>query len=71
LGPEHPETAVTLNNLASLLLAGGKITLAETMQRRAVRILEDNLSPENPRIATARGNLADILRAKSARPARP
>ena len=71
LGPQHPETAVTLNNLASLLLAGGKITMAEATQRRALRILEHNLSPENPRIATARANLADILRAKaSARPAR-
>ena len=67
LGPQHPETAVTLNNLASLLLAGGKITMAETMQRRAVRILEDNISPGNPRMATAYANLADILRAKGDR----
>jgi tetratricopeptide (TPR) repeat protein len=55
---------VTLNNLASLLLAGNRITLAEPLQRRALQILEAKLSPGNPRIATVCGNLADILRAK-------
>jgi hypothetical protein len=50
-GPLHPETAVTLNNLASLLLVGRKITIAETIQRRAVRILEDNLGPDARTVA--------------------
>ena len=38
--------------------------MAETLQRRALRIFESKLSPGNPRIATACGNLADILVAK-------
>jgi tetratricopeptide (TPR) repeat protein len=58
---------MTLNNLASALLAAGRVQAAETSQRRALRILEEKLSPENPRIATACGNLADILAAKGDR----
>ncbi|MGH9722288.1 MAG: tetratricopeptide repeat protein [Bryobacteraceae bacterium] len=64
VGPRHPETAATLNNLADALLASGRVAHAETLSRRAVEIFEKTLGPGNPRVATSMSNLADILRAK-------
>lgn len=64
LGPAHPETAATLNNLANVLLALGNLAQAEPLQRRALRALEDALGSGHSRVATASSNLADILRAK-------
>jgi tetratricopeptide (TPR) repeat protein len=63
LGPSHPETAATLNNLANVLLSLGRLSEAEPLQRRALRALENALG-EHPRVATASSNLADILKAK-------
>jgi tetratricopeptide (TPR) repeat protein len=64
LGRDHPETAVTRNNLANVLLALGRLADAERMQREALAALEDKLGPEHPRVAVSCSNLADILRAK-------
>lgn len=64
LGPRHPETAVTANNLANVLLATGRAAQAEPLARGALRSLEDALGPRHPRVATAWSNLGDILRAR-------
>lgn len=64
LGADHPETASTMNNLANVLLATGRLTLAEQTQRRALRVLEDALGSGHPRVAVSCSNLADILRAR-------
>jgi tetratricopeptide (TPR) repeat protein len=66
LGRNHPETAATLNNLASLLLAIGRVAEAEPLQRQAVAALEASLGSDHPRVAVAASNLADILAAKGA-----
>lgn len=58
---KHPETAVTLNNLASALLDTGASTEAEPHQRRAWRILDTTLGPRHTRTALSASNLADIL----------
>lgn len=63
LGANHPEVATTLINLSSVLLTLGRPTAAEPLARRALSILE-TLGPRNPRLASANGNLADILRTK-------
>ena len=63
LGSAHPETAATLNNLANVLLALDRVSVAEPLQRRALRVLENALG-DHPRVAVAASNLADILRAK-------
>lgn len=60
----NPETAATLNNLANVLLAMGRVPAAEVHARRALAMLEATLGPNHPRVATAASNLADVLRAK-------
>jgi len=62
---KNPETAVTLNNLASALLDASQTGEAELLQRRALTLLEKTLGPRHPRTALAASNLADILRARN------
>jgi tetratricopeptide (TPR) repeat protein len=64
MGPEHPETASTLSNLANLLLATNRLDEAERVQRQALRTLEAALGPEHARVAISSSNLADVLAAK-------
>jgi tetratricopeptide (TPR) repeat protein len=61
-GPEHPETAAALNNLASLLEAQGDLVGARPLSQRALEIAEKALGPEHPNTAIALNNLAGILR---------
>jgi tetratricopeptide (TPR) repeat protein len=62
--PKHPEAAVTMNNLANMLLAQQKLAEAERLQRSALAILEAALGREHARVAVSCSNLADVLRAK-------
>ena len=48
LGPEHPYTAASLNNLASLLQAQGDLAAARPLFERALAIREKVLGPEHP-----------------------
>ena len=48
LGPEHPDTAASLNNLAALYYAMGDYAKAEPLYRRALAIYEKALGPEHP-----------------------
>src|SRR5690348_4739037 len=43
LGPEHPDVALSLNNLAELYRAKGEYDKAEPLYQRALRILEKEL----------------------------
>ncbi len=61
---KNPETAVTLNNLASALLDSGAGAEAELHQRRALRILDATLGPRHTRTALSASNLGDILKAR-------
>jgi tetratricopeptide (TPR) repeat protein len=61
---KNPETAVTLNNLASALLDTGADAEAELHQRRAWRILDTILGSRHTRTALSASNLADILLAR-------
>ena len=47
-GPEHPATAVSLNNLANVLQAQGRYGEAEPLHRRALAIREKALGAEHP-----------------------
>ena len=64
LGSEHPETASSLNNLASLLQAQGDLAAARPLFERALAIREKALGPEHPRTATSLNNLASLLQAQ-------
>ena len=58
LGPEHPDTATSLNNLALLYRAQGKYEQAEPLYQRALEIDEEAFGPEHPELATDLNNLA-------------
>jgi tetratricopeptide (TPR) repeat protein len=64
LGPEHPDTALSLNNLAGLLRAQGDYAAARPLSERALAIWEQVLGPDHPHTATSLNNLAGLLRAQ-------
>jgi tetratricopeptide (TPR) repeat protein len=61
LGPEHPSTATSLNNLAMLLQQHGDLTAARSLFGRALAIDERVFGPDHPRTATTLNNLAALL----------
>ncbi len=58
LGPDHPDTATSLNNLASLYGDQGLYTKAEPLVIRALAITEKALGPDHPSTALSLNNLA-------------
>ncbi len=58
LEPEHPNTALALNNLAELYRTMGTYNKAEPLYRRSLTIWEKTLGPEHPNTATSLNNLA-------------
>ena len=58
LGPNHPGTAVSLDNLAALYKSLGNYAEAEPLYQRALKITEKALGPDHPDTATALNNLA-------------
>ena len=64
LGPEHPDTATSLNNLAVLLQDQGDLAGARPLYERALAIREKALGPEHPDTATSLNNLARLLQAQ-------
>src|SRR5260221_52503 len=67
-GPEHPNVATSLNNLAGLYQDQGKYAEAEQLSRRCVVIKEKALGPDSVRVATSLNNLADLYRAEGRYP---
>ena len=62
-GPEHPDTATSLNNLATLYESMVDYAKAEPLYQRALAIREKALGPEHPDTATSLNNLAELYRA--------
>jgi tetratricopeptide (TPR) repeat protein len=60
LGPTHPDTATSLNDLASLYRRHGKYELAEPLYQRALDIRERVLGPEHPDTASSLNSLASL-----------
>ncbi len=58
-GPDHPDVARDLNNLA-LLQATNRLAEAEPLMRRALAIFENSLGPDHPNTAIVRKNLAAL-----------
>jgi tetratricopeptide (TPR) repeat protein len=61
LGPEHPDTAISLNNLANVLRAQGDLAEARPLSEQALAIREKVLGPEHPDTAISLTNLANLL----------
>jgi tetratricopeptide (TPR) repeat protein len=58
-GPDHPNLATSLNNLAELYRRlQGKYAAAEPLYQRALAIYEKALGPDHPDVATSLNNLA-------------
>jgi len=60
LGPEHPSTATSLNNLATLYRAMDDYTKVEPLYQRALTIYEKSMGPEHPSTADNLNNLAEL-----------
>jgi len=58
LGPEHPNVATRLNNLAVLYSAQGRIADVEPLYRRALAVEEKALGSDHPNVGTDLNNLA-------------
>ena len=60
LGPDHPDVAISLNNLGELYREQGRYQDAEPIFQRAIRIREKALGPDHPDTIISRNNLAEI-----------
>ncbi len=60
-GPDHPNVATDLNNLAGLLRVTNRFSEAEPMMRRALKIDEKSFGPDHPNVAIDLNNLAQLL----------
>jgi CHAT domain-containing protein len=58
LGPEHPDTATSLNNLAGLYETTGRYAEAEPLYKRSLAIREKVLGSDHPDTALGLNNLA-------------
>ena len=58
VGPNHPDVALSLNNLALLYATQGQYAQAEPLYRRSLAILERALGPDHPDVAQGLKNLA-------------
>jgi tetratricopeptide (TPR) repeat protein/transcriptional regulator with XRE-family HTH domain len=61
LGPDHPDTAVCLNNLAYVLWAQGDVAAARSLDERALAIRERELGPDHADTAESLNNLGGRL----------
>jgi tetratricopeptide (TPR) repeat protein len=60
LGPEHPDVATSLNNLAGIYHEQGKYAEAEPLFKRSLAVCEKVLGPEHPDVAQSLNNLAGL-----------
>jgi len=62
LGPDHPQVALGLNNLAELYRAQGRYADAEPLNKRSLTIYENQLGSEHPSVTNGLNNLAFLYR---------
>ena len=65
LGPDHPDVAFSLNNLAFLYSKQGRYADAEPLFKRALAIREKALGPNHPDVGVSLNNLAVLYAAQS------
>jgi CHAT domain-containing protein/tetratricopeptide (TPR) repeat protein len=64
LGPNHPLTAESVNNLGAVHWALKEYGLALPLFKRALEIKEKTIGPEHPDTGTAHNNLGELYRAR-------
>jgi tetratricopeptide (TPR) repeat protein len=62
LGPQHPDLAFVLINLANLYYDQGRYAEAEPLYQRALYIREQQLATENPQVVHLLVDLANLYR---------
>jgi tetratricopeptide (TPR) repeat protein len=62
VGPDHPDIALSLNNLAMLYRAQGRYGAAEPLLQRALALVERVEGPNHPHVAVSLNNLALLYR---------
>lgn len=62
LGPEHPDTATSLNNLALLYYAQKRYTEAKPLFNQSLEILQNRLGAKHPTTIKVVQNYAGLLR---------
>lgn len=62
LGPDHPDCAQSLNNLAALHTERREYEMAEDMYERALDIRKKALSPDHPSLAYTLKHLAMLYK---------
>jgi hypothetical protein len=60
LGPEHPDTAASLNNLAVVYDAQGRYAAAAPLHQQALAISERVRGPEHPDTQIVKQNLEQV-----------
>lgn len=60
-GPQHPEVATSLNNLAFVLSRQGQYVAAEALYRETLAVNQKLLGKEHPAIAKSLNNLANVF----------
>src|SRR5690242_11278511 len=63
-GPDHPETATSLNNLAELYRERNQFSQANPLYKRALAIREKSLGPNHALVATTLNGHAELYRAQ-------
>jgi hypothetical protein len=64
LGKEHPQTLMSLNNLAGLYYSQGRYGEAEPLYKEALHLREKVLGKEHPQTLTFLNNLAELYRSQ-------
>jgi tetratricopeptide (TPR) repeat protein len=62
-GPEDPNTATIVNNLADMYCAMGQYAQAEPLYQRSLKIRESKLGANHPDVAQSLNNLAQLYQA--------
>jgi serine/threonine protein kinase len=62
LGPDHPDTISSRNNLANAYAADGRAAEAIALHQTTLKWMESKFSPDFPETFTVRNNLADAYR---------
>jgi Tfp pilus assembly protein PilF len=61
-GPDHPDVAQALNNLAAVYVRQGRNADAERFFKRSVATFEKTLGPNHPDLADVLENLAGLYK---------
>jgi len=61
MGPQHPDLATALGNLALIYYTQGKLVQAESLYRRALAIRERSLGADHLLVADSLDALAETL----------